>query len=97
MLEKGTKPQETFTKEIILRSVAQFVVCNDQALAVASNVFFRNCLVSMRPKTKRSELPSTHDVSVYIHNQCVDWLAQLKKDISVSTDYYKEKTTLTNP
>jgi hypothetical protein len=57
---------------------------NVKALAVASNKLFRNCLVSMRPKTKLAELPSSHDVGVYIHNECVKWLKQLKEDITVS-------------
>jgi hypothetical protein len=39
----------------------------------------------MRPKTTKNDLPSTHDVSVYIHNRFIDQLKLLKKEISVST------------
>jgi hypothetical protein len=55
-----------------------------QAFAVANNKLFRNCLVAMRPKTKTSELPSSHDVGVYVHNESVRWLKQLRKEITVS-------------
>jgi len=48
-----------------------------QAFAVANNKLFRNCLVSMRPKTKTADIPSSHDVGVYVHNKCVRWLKQL--------------------
>lgn len=93
-------PDTAFTRDGILHTVAQFVACDDQvselhsitaythlgnkAFAVASNKLFRNCLVSMRPKTKLSELPSSHDIGVYIHNKCAKWLTQLQKDITVS-------------
>ena len=39
----------------------------------------------MQPKTTLNDLPSTHNVSVYIHNCFVDQLKLLKKEISVST------------
>lgn len=38
----------------------------------------------MRPKTKSSDIPSSHDVGVYIHNECVKWLKQIKEEITVS-------------
>jgi hypothetical protein len=44
---------------------------------------FRNCLVSMRPKSTGRDLPSRHDVEVHIHNEFVDWLKTLKCDIMV--------------
>jgi hypothetical protein len=40
----------------------------------------------MRPKTTLKDLPSTHNVSVYIHNSFIDRLKLLKKEISVSTN-----------
>jgi hypothetical protein len=52
-----------------------------QAFAVANNKLFRNCLMAMRPKTKTSELPSSHDVGVY---ESVRWIKQLRKEITVS-------------
>ena len=33
----------------------------------------------------KKDLPSTHDVSVYLHNRFIDQLKLLKKEISVST------------
>ncbi len=56
----------------------------DQALALAKKPVFRNCLVAMRPKTTRKDLPSRHDIKVYIHNEFVDWLKTLKSEILVS-------------
>lgn len=91
MLEKGLPRPETFTKDAIMRSVAQFIACNNQALAVADNLFFRNCLVTMRPKTTSSELVTVHEVCSYIHNECTDWLAQLKKDIIVRMDTLRKR------
>ncbi|KAH9035943.1 hypothetical protein EDB85DRAFT_1822130, partial [Lactarius pseudohatsudake] len=73
--------------EAALHAVAQFVACDDQAFAVANKRLFHNCLVSMRPKTKVSDLLSSHDVSIYIHNECVKWLKQLWREITVSTSF----------
>lgn len=52
---------------------------------MANNASFRNCLVAMKPKAKNKDLPSTHDVAKYIHNQFVEWLTDLKKEIGVSS------------
>jgi hypothetical protein len=57
----------------------------EKALAVAGKNLFRNCLVAMRPKAVRLDMPSTHDITTYIHNQFVVWLKELKTDILVST------------
>jgi hypothetical protein len=38
----------------------------------------------MRPKSTQKDVPSTHDVTRYIHNQFVDQLEGLKGDIMVS-------------
>jgi hypothetical protein len=38
----------------------------------------------MRLKTKSSEIPSGHNVGVYVHNECVNWLKQLREEIKVS-------------
>jgi hypothetical protein len=53
-------------------------------LAVADKALFRNCLVAMRPKTTKDDLPSTHDVSVYLHNHFINQLKLLKSEITVS-------------
>jgi hypothetical protein len=57
---------------------------DQQALAVAGKATFRNCLVAMRPKVSSLDLPSTHDVSMYIHNEFVECLRKLKDDINAS-------------
>jgi len=31
-----------------------------------------------------SDLPSSHDIKVYIHNKCVEWPKDLKNDILMS-------------
>ncbi|KAF8223755.1 hypothetical protein L208DRAFT_1071098, partial [Tricholoma matsutake] len=74
-----------FSQEGILEAVAKFVACDDQLLAIADKALFRNCLVIMRPKTVKCDLPSTHDVLVYIHNHFVEHLKLLKEEIKVSS------------
>ncbi len=51
---------------------------------MANEASFRNCLVAMRPTSNKYDIPSSHDVSVYIHNKCIEWLNKLKDDIQVS-------------
>ncbi|KAF8225168.1 hypothetical protein L208DRAFT_1018610, partial [Tricholoma matsutake] len=70
-----------FSQEGILDVVAKFMACDDQLLAVVDKALFRNCLITMRPKTIKNNLPSTHDVSVYIHNCFIEQLKLLKKEI----------------
>jgi hypothetical protein len=60
----------------------------DQALALTEKAIFRNCLVAMRPKTTRKDLPSRHDIEVYIHNAFVGWLKSLKAEILVSNRFF---------
>ena len=55
-----------------------------QSLAVANKAVFHNCLVGMRPKSTQKDMPSTHDVSMYIHNKFVCRLEELKHNIIVS-------------
>ncbi|KAN0124318.1 hypothetical protein V8E52_001967 [Russula decolorans] len=77
------KPLEvkTYMHDGATYAVAQFVACNDQALAVAKKPIFWNYLVVMRPKTTQKDLPSRHDIEVYIQNMFVDWLKMLKNEI----------------
>jgi hypothetical protein len=57
----------------------------DKALAVAGKNLFHNCLVAMKKsKAVCLDMPSTHNVTTYIHNQFVMWLQELKTDILVS-------------
>jgi hypothetical protein len=52
-------------------------------LAIANKTTFWNCLVMMRPKTVVADLLTTHNVTVHLHNEYVDWIAQLGADIKV--------------
>lgn len=38
----------------------------------------------MKPKAVQNDIPNTHEVTTYIHNQFVLWLKELKSDILVS-------------
>ncbi|KAM6500773.1 hypothetical protein JOM56_003787, partial [Amanita muscaria] len=67
-----------FSRDAIKDSIAQFVACDNQALAVADKVTFRNCLVTMRPRTTKNDLPSTHEIATHIHNKFVKWMTQLR-------------------
>ncbi|KAI0715523.1 hypothetical protein C8T65DRAFT_527398, partial [Cerioporus squamosus] len=67
-----------FTKDAILQAVTEHIVCGQQALAVADDITFTNCLVVMRPATKRSELPTRTTVHRKINDEFIDYLAELK-------------------
>jgi hypothetical protein len=72
-----------FTCDRALVAIAKFIACDDQALAVVEKPVFCNCLIAMWPKTSQNDLPSTHDLVVYIHNQFVAWMKKLKEMIQV--------------
>ncbi|KAG6826532.1 hypothetical protein H0H92_015444 [Tricholoma furcatifolium] len=80
VIVKVNGPKE-FSKTGTTHAVAQLVACDDQAFALASKPLFRNCLVSMCPKTKSSELPTSYNVSTHIHNEFVHLIDALKQDI----------------
>ncbi|KAF9232796.1 hypothetical protein BU15DRAFT_54617 [Melanogaster broomeanus] len=82
LFPKAPKAQD-FSKDGILKAVAELVVCDDQSLTLPGKALFRNCLVAMRPTTIKSDLPSQHDVSNYIHNSFVLFLRELKANIQV--------------
>ena len=56
----------------------------EKALAVAGKDLFQYCLVAMKPKAVHNDMPNTHNVTTYIHNQFVIWLNEVKSDILVS-------------
>jgi hypothetical protein len=56
-----------------------------QPLALASKPAFRNCLVAMKPRAKKTDLPSRHDVEVHISNQFSQHITDLKQRIAVSS------------
>jgi hypothetical protein len=51
---------------------------------LADNPAFRNALVSMRPKSTTTDLPSSYDVKVYLHNKFVQRIVELEEEIKVS-------------
>ncbi|KAF8797345.1 hypothetical protein BYT27DRAFT_7125849 [Phlegmacium glaucopus] len=76
-------PRE-FTRSGVLHAVAKLVVTNNQPLALADNIAFHNTLVSMRPKLTSSDLPTSYNVKLHVHNEFVKWINQL--DITVSLE-----------
>ncbi|KIJ93263.1 hypothetical protein K443DRAFT_112306 [Laccaria amethystina LaAM-08-1] len=76
-------PRE-FTRSGILQAVATLIATNNQPLALADNPAFRNALVSMRPKSTTTDLPSSYDVKVYLHNKFVQRIVELEEEIKVS-------------
>jgi hypothetical protein len=92
-----TGPRPTvFTRDGLLDAVAKFVACDDQSLAVTNKAAFRNCLVIMRPKTTVADLPTTHTVSDYIHNQFVNHLKKVNTEIAVSNELKVRIKTVTH-
>ncbi|EJF59695.1 hypothetical protein DICSQDRAFT_16397, partial [Dichomitus squalens LYAD-421 SS1] len=67
-----------FSVEGILEAVTQHVVCGDQALALADDVTFTNCLVIMRPKTMKAELLSRSTIRTNITNKFVEYMERLR-------------------
>ncbi|KAI0669466.1 hypothetical protein C8Q78DRAFT_959516, partial [Trametes maxima] len=66
-----------FSRGRILDEVTKHVVINDQALLVASTATFTNCLVVMRPKTTREDLPTCSMVRTNIKNKFVGYMEEL--------------------
>ncbi|KAF8480750.1 hypothetical protein DFH94DRAFT_630161, partial [Russula ochroleuca] len=67
----------------LLHEVAKFVTCDDQVFVVTDKASFRNCLVAMRPWTTKADLPSSHNVKIYLHKQFITCLEELKRSIAV--------------
>jgi len=59
-----------------------------QSLAVADKVSFENCLVSMWPSATKADLPSTHDITAFIHNSFVSFLKKIKEETKVMSSVY---------
>ncbi|KAH9920793.1 uncharacterized protein B0H18DRAFT_863555, partial [Fomitopsis serialis] len=70
-------PRE-FSRQTILELEAKHIVCDDQSLSLAQTSSFRNCLVGMRPQTVNLDLPTTHDIKIFIHNAFVKHIEQLR-------------------
>jgi hypothetical protein len=54
-----------------------------QAFELANKASFRNCLVMMRPGSTNEDLPSAHDVKVYLHKAFVAHIEELAEEIKV--------------
>ncbi|KAF8332545.1 hypothetical protein F5887DRAFT_894306 [Amanita rubescens] len=78
------KAPNKFSKDAILHAVAQLIACDDQALAFVGKAVFRNCLITMQPKTRTKELPSPHDVIVYLQNAYIKFMDQIRTAFQVS-------------
>ncbi|KAG1906590.1 uncharacterized protein F5891DRAFT_975363 [Suillus fuscotomentosus] len=85
------------SREDVLRTVAEFVVCDDQSLIIADKPAFRNCLVVMQPNAILADIPSTHDVLAYIHNAFIEFIKGLKATttglVSTTTDLWSVDQT----
>ncbi|EIW63228.1 uncharacterized protein TRAVEDRAFT_83826, partial [Trametes versicolor FP-101664 SS1] len=66
-----------FSRVGILDAVTTHVVVGDQALLLASTPTFTNCLVMMRPKTTREDLPTRSTVRTNIKNKFVDYVQSI--------------------
>ncbi|KAG2343182.1 hypothetical protein BDR05DRAFT_884642 [Suillus weaverae] len=84
LFQKTEKKQlKEFSRDTILHAVAEFVVCNNQSLALANKTTFRNCLVAMRPAATIVDLPSMHDITTYIHNSFIKLIKDIKDEMQV--------------
>jgi len=70
---------------------------NLQPLALADNIAFCNALVSMRPKSTSSDLPTSYDVKLHVHNEFVKHINQLELDITVSLEVRHSKVASYSP
>jgi hypothetical protein len=50
---------------------------------VANKTTFQNCL-AMHPASTPAELPSTHNITTYIHNAFIKLIESVKADVEVS-------------
>nr|VWO96606.1 C2H2-type domain-containing protein [Ganoderma boninense] len=81
---KKVESPTVFSRTAILDAVTQHVVCGDQALLVADDPTFTNCLVVMRPKTTKEELPSRAVVRTNIKNKFVQFIKELRSDLAAA-------------
>ncbi|KAG1810927.1 uncharacterized protein BJ212DRAFT_1302242 [Suillus subaureus] len=76
-----------YSREDMLCTVAEFVVCDNQSLVVADKPAFRNCLVAMQLNAILADIPSTHDVSAYIHNAFIEFIKGLKVQMQMKAAF----------
>jgi hypothetical protein len=58
--------------------------CTCKALLTADKISFKNVLLSIKPDLKKNDLPSSHNLTIYIKNKFTDHIGNLKKVIEVS-------------
>ena len=63
----------------------QTILTHWQPLALADNPAFQNTLITMRLKLMTSDLPTTYDMKVFLHNTFVKHMMKVKEEIMVST------------
>ena len=63
-----------------------------QAFELANKPEFRNCLVTMRPKTTKQDLPSAYDVKTYLRKEFTRHIEGLMAEIKVSLDSSPRET-----
>lgn len=54
-----------------------------QSFELANKPAFRNCLVTMRPKTTKEDLPSAYDVKAFLRKEFVRHIEGLASEIQV--------------
>jgi hypothetical protein len=54
-----------------------------QSFELANKPAFRNCLVTMRPKTTKEDLPSAYDVKAFLRKEFVRHIEGLAAEIQV--------------
>ncbi|KAF7770801.1 hypothetical protein Agabi119p4_6775 [Agaricus bisporus var. burnettii] len=75
------KGPRDFTREGILKAVTIHIATDDQAFDIANKPSFRNCLVTMRPRTTKNDLPSAYDVKNFLHSEFTRYLQDLADEI----------------
>jgi hypothetical protein len=80
--------------QYMIMAVVEGHLTHLQPLSLADNPAFRNSLVSMRPKSTKLDLPSSYDVKVYLHNEFVKHMKNLKEEITVSPFFSPKCTEL---
>ena len=55
-----------------------------QSFEIANKPSFRNCLVMMRPGSTKEDLPSAHNIKVYLHKAFTAHVEELVKEIKAS-------------
>ncbi|KAF8152416.1 hypothetical protein B0H34DRAFT_663562, partial [Crassisporium funariophilum] len=87
---KTTTGPLKFTREGTLHAVVALTATNNQVIASFQQLLithFCNVLISIKPKSTLLDLPNTHSVKVYLHNEFVRHMRDLKAQITVSFSF----------